>query len=62
MSKFELHKYSKMNKLTYEEYKKSLLRIPSQTGSYFFKSQKAVFDSLKKEVQRNKKNNRFIVQ
>lgn len=33
----------------YEEYKKSLLRIPSQTGSYFFKSQKAVFDSLKNE-------------
>lgn len=33
----------------YEEYKKSILRIPSQSEGYFFKSQRAVFDSLKKE-------------
>lgn len=32
----------------YEEYKKSILKIPYQTNGYFFKSQKAVFDSLKK--------------
>lgn len=33
----------------YEEYKKSILRIPSQSEGYFFKSQRAVFDSLNKE-------------
>lgn len=33
----------------YEEYKKSLLKIPSQSEGYFFKSQKAVYDSLNKE-------------
>ena len=33
----------------YEEYKKSILKIPSQPNGYFFKSQRAVFDSLKKE-------------
>lgn len=33
----------------YEEYKKSILKIPSQSASYFFKSQRAVFDSLNKE-------------
>lgn len=33
----------------FEEYKKSLLKIPSQTDGYFFKSQRAVFDSLIKE-------------
>ena len=33
----------------YEEYKKSILRIPSQAEGYFFKSQRAVFDSLNKE-------------
>ena len=33
----------------YEEYKKSILKIPSQNEGYFFKSQRAVFDSLNKE-------------
>lgn len=33
----------------YEEYKKSILKIPSQSEGYFFKSQRAVFDSLNKE-------------
>lgn len=33
----------------YEEYKKSILKIPSQSEGYFFKSQRAVFDSLSKE-------------
>ena len=33
----------------YEEYKKSLLKIPSQTEGYFFQSQKAVYDSLNKD-------------
>lgn len=33
----------------YEEYKKSILKIPSQSNGYFFKSQRAVFDSLNKE-------------
>lgn len=33
----------------YEEYKKSILKIPSQSDGYFFKSQRAVFDSLDKE-------------
>lgn len=33
----------------YEEYKKSILKIPSQSDGYFFKSQRAVFDSLNKE-------------
>lgn len=33
----------------YEEYKKSILKIPSQDEGYFFKSQRAVFDSLNKE-------------
>lgn len=30
----------------YEEYKKSLLKIPHQADGYFFKSQKTVFDSF----------------
>lgn len=33
----------------YEEYKKSILKIPAQSEGYFFKSQRAVFDSLNKE-------------
>ncbi len=33
----------------YEEYKKSILKIPSQSEGYFFKSQRVVFDSLNKE-------------
>lgn len=33
----------------YEEYKKSILKIPSQSEGYFFKSQRAVFDSLSKD-------------
>ena len=33
----------------YEEYKKSLLKIPHQDDSYFFKSQKAVFDSFEQD-------------
>lgn len=33
----------------YEEYKKSILKIPTQPEGYFFKSQRAVFDSLNKE-------------
>lgn len=33
----------------YEEYKKSILRIPSQSEGYFFKSQRDVFDSLNKD-------------
>lgn len=33
----------------YEEYKKSILKIPAQSEGYFFKSQLAVFDSLNKE-------------
>lgn len=32
----------------YEEYKKSILKIPYQADGYFFKSQRAVFDSLNK--------------
>lgn len=32
----------------YEEYKKSVLKIPYQSDGYFFKSQRAVFDSLNK--------------
>jgi len=32
----------------YEEYKKSILKIPYQSDGYFFKSQRAVFDSLNK--------------
>lgn len=33
----------------YEEYKRSLLKIPHFPNGYFFKSQKAVFDSLEKD-------------
>lgn len=33
----------------YEEYKKSILRIPVQSEGFFFKSQRAVFDSFNKE-------------
>lgn len=33
----------------YEEYKKSLLKIPHQDDSYFFKSQKDVFDSFEQD-------------
>ena len=33
----------------YEEYKKSILKIPSHSEGYFFKSQRAVFDSLSKD-------------
>lgn len=33
----------------YEEYKKSILKIPSQSEGYFFKPQRAVFDSLSKD-------------
>lgn len=33
----------------YEEYKKSILKIPAQSEGYFFKSQRAVFDSFNKE-------------
>lgn len=33
----------------FEEYKKSFLQIPFQSNNYFFKSQKSVFDSMKKE-------------
>ena len=33
----------------YEEYKKSILKIPSQSGNYFFISQLAIFKSLNKE-------------
>lgn len=33
----------------YEEYKKSILKIPAQSEGYFFKSQRTVFDSLNKE-------------
>lgn len=32
----------------YEEYKKSILKIPYQSDGYFFKSQRTVFDSLNK--------------
>lgn len=43
--------YEPMNSFekAYEEFKKDLLRIPVQTGGYFFKSQKDVFDSFNKE-------------
>ena len=33
----------------YEEYKKSLLRIPCETGCYFFKAQREIFNSLTKD-------------
>lgn len=33
----------------YDIYKKSLLKIPSDSDGYFFKAQKEVYDSLKKE-------------
>lgn len=33
----------------FEEYKKSILKIPSQSEGYFFKSQRAVFDSFVQE-------------
>lgn len=43
--------YTPLNpfEIAYEEYKKSFLKIPYQFDNYFFKSQQAVFDSLKKE-------------